>query len=89
MDGIKIIPQDIYNIINEISLAHWIICDGSKLSNGGLILCTDNFSVEDVIRLINVFYIKWDIPVRLHFYDKKPRIYIPRKVVEKNYILLY
>jgi hypothetical protein len=56
--GVKQVPIDIYHLLNEIGFAHWIMCDGSRLKNGALILCTDSFSIQDVVKLMNVLNIK-------------------------------
>jgi len=78
VDGIKIVPLDIYELLTEVSLAHWIMCDGSKSSNAGLVLCTDNFTIPDVVKLMNVLIIKWNIQSSINYSNGKPRIYISR-----------
>lgn len=50
--GIKVIPQDIYNELDWIVLTHWICGDGTF--NSGMVLQTDSFSKEDVARMINI-----------------------------------
>ncbi len=82
VDGVKVIPADIYNLLTPIALAHWIMCDGGRQGTG-LVLCTDNFTVIDVVRLVNVFYIKYDIATHIHYCNGKPRIYINRVELEK------
>ena len=54
---IKIIPYNIYDLLTPIALAHWIMGDGAK-RNKGLVLCTDSFSISDVVKLSNVLRIK-------------------------------
>lgn len=53
--------------------------DGAIL-NKGLILCTDSFTIEEVVRLMNVLKIKYNIDSRIHGIKTKeaprPRIYI-------------
>lgn len=71
----KIVPINIFELLDEIRIAHWIIGDGAK-QRKGLVLCTDNFSNKDVARLINVLLIKYDIRSAIHFNKKQPRIYI-------------
>jgi len=48
-----------------------------------LILCTDFFTVPDVVRLMNVLMIKYNIECYLHYNAGLPRIYIPRREVSK------
>jgi len=49
----KKIPDNIYELFTPIALAHWIMGDGAKL-NKSIILCTNSFSLREVIILINV-----------------------------------
>ncbi|RUS29252.1 homing endonuclease, partial [Jimgerdemannia flammicorona] len=55
--GIKAIPANIYFLLCEVALAHWIMGDAYRLS-AGLALCTDSFSISDVVRLMNVLMIR-------------------------------
>jgi len=61
--------------INPISLAFLIMGDGAY-SHGGLILCTDNFTVKEVVLLISVLMYKYNLDCTLQYNDGKPRIYI-------------
>jgi hypothetical protein len=54
------------------------MCDGSRSSKTGLVLCTDNFTIIDVVRLKNVLLIKWNIQSSINYSNGKPRIYIYR-----------
>ena len=73
---IKIIPHNIYDLLTPIALAHWIMGDGAK-RNKGLVLCTDSFSISDVVRLSNVLRIKYGLnTIITGFTNNKPRIYI-------------
>jgi len=49
----KIIPDNIYELLTPVALAHWIMGDGAKL-NKSIVLCTDSFSLREVIILMNV-----------------------------------
>jgi len=50
--------------------------DGAKL-NRGLILCTDSFTIQEVITLMNVLKIKYDIDSTIQgIQNQRPRIYI-------------
>ena len=75
MNSIKIIPDNIYELINPVVLAHWISGDGQVASNG-LRLCTDSYSVSEVVKLINVLIIKYRLKCSLNIIGNKPRIYI-------------
>ena len=47
----KVVPENIYDILNTIALAHWIMGDGAIL-NKGLVLCTDSFTLQEIIKLL-------------------------------------
>ena len=75
-DGVKIIPNRIYDLLTPVALAHMIMGDGA-VSRHGLIICTDSYSVKDVVRLINVLIIKYRLECRLRLHQKNQyRIYI-------------
>lgn len=81
INGHHIIPFDLYHYFNEISLAYWIMGDGAQISRkqGGLILGTDAFTIKEVVYLMNVLLIKYNIESTLKLHDNKPRIYIKGK----------
>lgn len=64
VNGVKIVPLDIYNLLTPIALAHFIMGDGARSGNG-LLLCTDSFSLKDIIRIMNVLIIKFDLECTL------------------------
>nr|YP_010608747.1 hypothetical protein PNX16_mgp024 [Drechslerella dactyloides]WAN89827.1 hypothetical protein [Drechslerella dactyloides] len=75
-NGQKVIPQDIYDLLSPVALAHLIKVDGS-VERHGLIICTDFYSVQDVVRIINVMIIRYRLEYTLRFHTPtQPRIYI-------------
>jgi LAGLIDADG DNA endonuclease family len=82
VEGIKVVPQEIYHFISPVALAHWIMCDGASIKQGGLLLCTDGFTVPDVCRLMNVLMIRYSLNCTLQSYAGLPRIYIPANKLE-------
>jgi len=75
-NGVKIVPQNIYELLTPIALAHLIMGDGS-VERHGLIICTDSYSIEDVIRLMNVLIIRYRLECTLRVRRKNQyRIYI-------------
>jgi len=62
----KIIKEELYHYFNIISLAHIIIGDGSSL-NGGITICTDNYSYKDVVLIINILKLKFDLNCTIHY----------------------
>jgi hypothetical protein len=82
INGIKIVPVDIFHYLNSIALAHWIMGDGNYRKGGGLTLCTDSFTLKEVILLMNVLIIKYDLKCSLH--QRAPnsyRIYISKSSI--------
>jgi len=78
-DGVKIVPDDIYNLLNPVALAHWIQGDGACHKDAGLNLCTDNFSIPDVVRLMNVLMVRYRLDCSMHKHRTgQYRIYIKK-----------
>lgn len=61
---IKILPDNIYDLITPISIAHWIMGDGYFTGTTSYI-CTDNFTKNEVIILQKIFKDKFNIDVKL------------------------
>lgn len=79
INKVKIVPSDIYNLLTPVALAHLIMGDGSAKQHG-LILCTDSFELVDVVRLMNVLMIRYNVDCTLRFHTKtQPRIYIRQR----------
>jgi len=80
-NGIKIIPQNIFELLTPIALAHMIMGDGSWQRHG-LIICTDSYTVQDVVRLMNVLIIRYRLECILRYHIKTlPRIYIRQRSI--------
>ena len=83
VNKVKVVPQDIYNLLTPVALAHLIMGDGSA-ERHGLILCTDSYTVSDVIKLINVLFIRYQLDCTLRFHrPAQPRIYIRQGSMSK------
>jgi len=79
MDRAKIVPDNIYNLLTPVALAHLIMGDGSAKQHG-LIICTDSYKIVDVVRLINVLIIRYNLDCKLRFHTPtQPRIYISER----------
>lgn len=67
IDGkfIKILPFNIEELLTPIALAHLIMGDG-YFTNGSVKICTDNFTKEEVLRLIEILYVKYDIKASIN-----------------------
>lgn len=74
--GTKIIPKNIYDLLTPVALAHVIMGDGYA-SRHGLVICTDSYAVQDVVRIMNVLVIRYRLECTLRFHTPtQPRIYI-------------
>lgn len=74
----KVIPENIYDLLTPVALAHWIQGDG-KVASNGLRLCTDSYQISEIVKLMNVLMIKYRINCSLNILVGKPRIYISAK----------
>lgn len=83
---VKIIPSDIYDYISYESLAHIIMCDGSHMEGGGVVLHLQNFTIKELVLLINVLKIKFDLDCTLHKSRKANTIYIKKESMERLYL---
>jgi hypothetical protein len=58
--------------------------DGA-MKNNGITLCTDGFTLQDVVLLINILILKFDIQPTLHKEKGNFRIYINHNSLLKLY----
>lgn len=65
LKGKKVIPENIYHLLTPEALAHLIMGDGSARLEGGLVICTDSFSMFEVVRIINVLIIRYRLNCKL------------------------
>lgn len=73
---IRSISPQLIHYMNYIVLAYWIMGDGSKRKKG-IILCTNGFTLKEIIILINILIIKFNINHSIQIEKKKYyRIYI-------------
>ena len=65
------------------ALAYWIIGDGQYVKRGGITLCTDNFTLTEVLILKNALESKFGLLCTLHKKNKYHRIYISKRSFDK------
>jgi len=91
VNGKKIVPKDIYNLLDPVVLTHWICGDGVA-KTGGLGLCTDSYSIEEVVKLVNVLIIRYRFICKIREIRKNQyRIFISEKSLGslRNIVLPY
>jgi hypothetical protein len=61
-NGVKVIPDNIGELLTPLGLSHWIMQDGSyhKVSKG-VTLCTDAFKKKEILLLISVLKKNFDL----------------------------
>lgn len=84
---VKVVPDDIFNMLTIQGLAHWICGDGSN-NDDGMRLYTNSFTIQDNVRLINVLIIKFDCKCTLHYSKGQSIISISAKSMRRLYPLL-
>jgi hypothetical protein len=80
--NIKCVKLELFEYLDYIALAHWIQGDGVK-KNKGITLCTDNFTIQEVVLLMNILLIKFDIKSAIHKEKNYYRIYINNSELSK------
>ena len=74
--GVKVVPDNITELLTPIGLAFWIMDDGSK-HGSGLHISVYGFTNEDVDKLMFVLQDKFNLKCSIHYNrDNKTRIYI-------------
>lgn len=74
--NVKIIPENIYELLTARGLAFWIMDDGTK-QNSGVHISVYGFNNTDVDKLMFTLQDKFNLKCSIHYNrDKKPRIYI-------------
>jgi len=75
-NGTKIVPVNIYELLSPVALAHMIMGDGST-RDYGLHLCTDSYTLPDVVRILNVLIIRYRLNCTVQLRrNNQYRIYI-------------
>lgn len=83
VDGVKVVPINIFELLTPIALAHLIMGDGVSYKDKGITICTDSFSIVDVVRLINVLIIRYNLNCTIHTPRAgQYRIYISKNCLE-------
>lgn len=81
---IKIVPENLYDLLTYEVQAHWICGDGTYKTSG-MIIQTDCFSLKEVIFILNILTIKFDLKCSIHFHRGNPILYISSKSIKRIY----
>jgi hypothetical protein len=89
LEGKKIVPKNLYELLTWEALAHLICGDGTYSS--GITLQTQCFTIEELVLIINVLIIKFGLECSIHKQANYSVIYIKSKSIKKNlhYMLPY
>lgn len=72
-EGVKVIPQNIYDLLTPVALAHLITGDGQALHHG-MAICTNCYSIQDVVRLMNVLMIRYRLECTIHLKRRHQKV---------------
>ena len=78
----KIVPLDLYNMLDYEALAYWIMCDGTKVGTG-ITLQTQSFTVKECVFIISILIHKFDLKCNIYMQRNQPTIYINSKSIKK------
>jgi hypothetical protein len=79
IDGKKIIPSNINELLTVHSLAYWLCDDGSFCKSTHRVrLCTESFTLAEVNLLIQTLNTKWDLKCTKVARGNGYRIVIPK-----------
>lgn len=60
----KVVPHNIYELLTPVALAHLIAGDGASV-NGGVVICTDSFTIQEVVSMANVLIIRYGLDCKI------------------------
>jgi LAGLIDADG DNA endonuclease family len=83
VDNLKVIPENLYNLLTPVTLAHLIMGDGST-QRYSLKIYKDSYTLSDIIRLMNVLIIRYELDCTLRFHTPtQPHIHIKQNSIQK------
>jgi hypothetical protein len=78
----KIVPLDLYNMLDYEALAYWIMCDGTKVGTG-ITLQTQSFTVKECVFIVSILIHKFDLKCNIYMQRNQPTIYMNSKSIKK------
>jgi hypothetical protein len=83
VNGVKIIPKNIGELLTPAGLAYWAMDDGSKLEEG-FKLSTNSYTKEDVQFLVTVLKLNFNLDCTIHNFGKDQfTIFIKQNSMDK------
>lgn len=82
---IKILPNNIYDLLTYESIAHIIMGKGSFIKDNGIVLHLQCYTLKELILLNNIFYIKFGIDSNIHKHKNNYVLYLNRFTISKLY----
>lgn len=82
---IKILPNNIYDLLTYESIAHIIMGKGSFIKDNGIILYLQSYTLKELILLNNIFYIKFGIDSNIYKHKNEYVLYLNRYTINKLY----
>jgi LAGLIDADG DNA endonuclease family len=79
---VKIVPLDLYEMIDYEFLAYWIMSDGTKASNA-MYLETQSITLKECVFIISILIHKFNLECNIHMQRNMPTIYISAKSMKK------
>lgn len=88
--NVKMVPLELYNLLDYEVLAHWIMCDGTKCGTA-VILQTQSFTLEENVLIVSMLIHKFNLTCNIYYQRELPVIYITGKSMRhlRHYILPY
>jgi hypothetical protein len=83
-EGHKVIPVNIKDWLTPVSLAHWICGDGQLVKKGGITICTDNYTLDEVHLLIKALSGNFNAKCSIHKKKGKSGNIYNRIYIKKN-----
>lgn len=65
-NGVKIIPEDLFEKLDAFGIAIWFMDDGCKMSSYDTTICTNSFTKDDVQMACDVLKRKFDLNCHVH-----------------------
>jgi hypothetical protein len=82
INKVKIVPLNLYELIDYEFLAYWIMSDGSKTGNA-MYLQIQSFSIKECVFIISILIYKYNLNCKIHLQRNQPTIYISAKSMKQ------